>query len=46
MFSTNDRLNKEYVNFLLQNNKIIKEKILKDLVLTTKQMIEKLNHRK
>ena len=46
MFSTNDRLNKEYVNFLLQNNKIRKEKILKNPVLTTKQMIEKLNHRK
>ena len=46
MFSTNDRLNKEYVNFLLQNNKIRKEKILKNLVLNTEQMIEKLNHRK
>ena len=46
MFSTNDRLNKEYVNFLLQNNKIRKEKILKNLVLTAEQMIEKLNHRK
>ena len=46
MFSTNDRLNKEYVNFLLQNNKIRKEKILKNLVLNTEQIIEKLNHRK